>query len=208
MLKTSIVSGKGKDKAVNVDNDGHLYVIQAPFPPAERQKTRPFTQLFTTDGTASGTSDMGVDGSSTSVEYYIPADAQTDLYITEVSIVVGYASSAQPYEFADGTALTNGVRFYYSSVFGEQEIDSELRNNSDFLRIANSSIVPTAWEVRGVGGLNDYGFFCTIDLSKYAYLSGIKLDKATNQKIAFVVRDNATAATTFNIKASGFKRFE
>ena len=120
MAKVEITNGDGL--TAKVSEDKHLHVITASYPSLETQKIRPFRQYFTVDGTSTGSSDMGVDGSSTNVEFYIPASTLDDRYITNVNIIVGYGTAAQPHQWADGTALTNGTRFYYTSSRGEVDI--------------------------------------------------------------------------------------
>jgi hypothetical protein len=110
MAKVEITDGDVQAKI----EDQHLLVMNSSYPSIQQQKIRPFRQYMTVDGTPSGSFDMGVDGSVTPVEFYVDADGDVDRYITNVSVIVAYGTSGAPYEWADGTALTNGVRLYYS----------------------------------------------------------------------------------------------
>lgn len=100
--------------AAHVTNDKELSVIAAPYPPLVPQKVKPFRQYFTDDGLADGVSDMGVDGSVNAVDYYVAAAQQEDRYITTINFIMGYGTTGQPNEWADGTALTNGCRLFYT----------------------------------------------------------------------------------------------
>lgn len=194
--------------AAHVTNDQELRVISSSYPPLADQKVEPFRQYLTDDGLPDGTNDMGVDGSSTNVDYYIPAAVHEDRYITTLSFIVGYGASGQPNQWANGTALSNGSRIFYSSTRGEIDIHEGIQSNQDFFRLS-FSLIPTAWEVRHVDAANDYGYFISMDLTKLGLPFGVKLDRGTTQRLTIRIRDNAgTDADSFNCIAYGFDRFE
>lgn len=191
-----------------VTRDQELCVINASYPPLSQQKVKPFRRYLTDDGLADGTNDMGVDGSSTNVDYYVPAATDEDRYITTLNFIVGYGGSGQPNEWADGTALANGCRLFYTSTQGEVDIHDGVQSNQDFFRLSFSPI-PTAWEVRHVNATNDFGYFITLDLTKLGLPFGIKLDRGTQQRLTMRIQDNAgTDADSFNCIAYGFDRFK
>lgn len=194
--------------SAEVTRDREVRVINSSYPPLASQKVKPFRRYLTDDGLIDGTNDMGVDGSSTNVDYYVPAAVDEDRYITTLNFIVGYGTTGTPYEWADGTALTNGCRLFYSSMQGEVDIHEGIQTNQDFFRLSFNP-VPTAWEVRHVNANNDYGYFITLDLTKLGLPFGIKLDKGTQQSLTMRIRDNAgTDADSFNCIAYGFDRFE
>ncbi len=206
MAKIEITNGLGAEASVTPDNE--LLVSTSGYPAFRTQKIQPFRQYLTDDGTASGSNDMGVDGSSTNVDFYIPSDPNNDRYITGLSIIVGYGVSGQPNQWADGTALTNGCRLFYSNTYGELDLHDVIKTNQDMFRLSLSAI-PTAWEVRHVNANNDYGYFISMPLSLTMPPYGLKLDAGTTQQLVLRVRDNAgTDADTFNIIAYGFERFK
>jgi len=203
-----IADGKGSNKKACVTNDQELCTIAAPYPPLAEQKVVPFRQFLTDDGLSSGSNDMGVDGSSTSVDFYIEADDENDTYITTLNFIVAYGTSGAPYEWSDGVALTNGCKLFYESMRGEQVIHEGIKSNQDLFRLSFSAI-PTAWEVRHVNALNDFGYFITMDLTKLGLPFGIKLDRKSKQKLTMRIQDNAgTDADTFDCIAYGFMRFQ
>ena len=184
-------------------------VAMFPCPPLLPQKNKIFSQLFTADGKSTGTSDMGVSGAVTPVEYFIPANEDNDRYITTISFVFGYGSSAELYEFADrGTALANGVRVSYFNTYREEVIIANLKANYEFLQASGSSISQTTWEARGFAGAGDYGYFCNISVKDVMPPFGIKLDRGTTQRMSILIQDDCTAADLFNCQAYGFERFE
>jgi hypothetical protein len=206
-LKQFIADAYSKTTA-SVTKDNELKVISASYPPLAEQKVRPFRRFLTDDGLSNGTKDMAVDGSSTNVDYYVPASVSDDRYITTLNFIVGYGSSGKPNEWADGTALTNGCRLFYTSVRGEVDIHEGIKTNQDFFRLSFAPI-PTAWEVRHVNATNDFGYFITLDLTKLGLPFGVKLDRGTQQRLTMRIRDNAgTDADSFDCIAYGFDRFE
>ena len=206
-IDIKIKDGKGGKGKVEVTKDNELVVISSAYPPFASQKVRPFRQYFTLDGTPSGDKDMGVDGSVTNKEFYIPALSGYDRYITAISIIVGYGTSAQPFNFADGAALANGCQLFYSSLLGNVDIHEGMKSNQDMFRLTDDPVT-SLWEIRGVNSTNDYGYFINADLKTISSQYGIKLDEGTTQKIVMRIRDDATAADSFNIIAYGFERFE
>ena len=204
MAKVEISDGKAFAKL----EDQHLLVMQSAYPSLQQQKIRPFRQFMTTDGTPDGDNDMGTDGSVTPVEFCVSADGSVDRYITNISLIVAYGTSGAPYEWADGTALTNGIRLYYTYQLGEIDIHDSIKTNQDLFRLSHSQI-DNAWQVNGVNANNDFGYFITIDLESFMPPYGVKLDRESAQKLAFTIRDNVgAAADTFNAIAYGFDRFE
>ena len=208
MQEVQIKDGKGRKVGAEVTADNELIVSVSPHPSLKAAKTKPFRQYLTTTGLTSGSNDMGVDGSVTNVDFWIPSCDACDRYITSINILVGYGTTGAPYEWADGTALTNGMRLFYISELGEVEIHDAIKSNQDMFRLS-FTLIPTGWEVRHVNALNDYGYVFSIDLTRLGLQYGIKLDSGTTQKLVLRVRDNAgTAADSFNMIAYGFDRFE
>ena len=208
MFNFRLFDGRGSKTTAGVSPDHELCTINTPYPPFIEQKIRTFRQYLTLDGTAAGSNDMGVDGSVTNQEFYISADPNNDRYITSLNWLVGYGTSGQPYQWADGVALTNGTYLFYQDRHEEVVLHDAIKSNQDLFRLSFSPIT-TAWEVRGVNAGNDYGYFISMDLTKLGIPFGIKLDAGSTQKLVCRIRDNAgTAADTFNVIGYGFERFE
>lgn len=207
MLSIQIVDGRGKINSAAVTGDEELCVIQVPHPPLTPQKVKPFHSFLTLDGTDGGDNDMGIDGSVTNVDFFIGANTD-DRYITRLSFIVGYSASGKPFQWADGVALTNGSRLFYSNKDGEHDIHDAVKSNQDLFRLEENWI-PTSWEVRHVNANNDFGYFINFDLTSLVPPFGVKLDSGTKQRLTMRIRDDAGAdADTFNCIAYGFDRFK
>jgi len=97
--------GGGRNRAAVVTVDRELCVIQVPHPPIVSQKTKPFRQFLTADGLASGSNDMGIDGSTVNADFFIDASQTADRYLTRLNFIIGYGLTGQPNEWADGVEM-------------------------------------------------------------------------------------------------------
>lgn len=208
MINSIIHDGSGRNTSVRVEDEG-LLVSNFTSPPLLPQKVSVYNRFFTDDGLTSGSNDLGIDGSAASVEYWIPADDENDYYVTTLSFILGYGSSAEMYEFADSAAaLANGVLVEYKNNTGDTTTIINPKTNYSFMRASMANYTNTNWETRGFAGAGDYGFFSTVHLEKMLPPYGIKLDKGSAQRISITIRDDCTDADLFNCFAFGFKRFE
>lgn len=206
-LSINIKDGIGGKNHAEVTDSNELLVISSPHPPFAPQKIRPFRQYMTIDGTANSDNDMGVDGSVNNVDFLIPAVTGFDRYITAVNILVGYGTSSQPFKFADGNALNNGCRLHYESLQGDVDIHDGIKSNQDMFRLTDDPVT-SLWELRGVNAANDYGYLVGLDFTAISSQYGVKLDEGTSQKLIMTIRDDVTAADSFNVIAYGFERFK
>lgn len=207
MLKTNILDGGGTNQNARVMPEGELLVTHYPSPPMLDQKVKIFTQHFTDDGLSDGDIDMRVDGSGTSVDFWIRASEDNDRYITVVNFVIA-DEGAKLSEFGHITALTNGCQFFYKKDAEEVYIGNDLKTNWDFVRITMISTPIAEMKVqKDIEGKVDAYVPCfnfALMLPPY----GIKLDKGSNQKLVLRVRDDIEGIDSFNAVAYGFDRFE
>jgi hypothetical protein len=114
-LDVHIRDGNGGDRKLKVLDEGEIGVVIHTHPPVKESRIGlPFRQYFTDDGTSDGSNDMRVDGSSTSVDFYITALPDNDIFVKFVSIKLA-DQSAVLNKFANLSALTNGVEFEWQS---------------------------------------------------------------------------------------------
>jgi len=209
MLKTRIVDGNGTDKQASVLATGELLVSTYQSPPLLSQKTKIFSQDFTDDGTATGSNDLGIDGSGTAVDFYIPASETNDIYITKITFIFGYGASAEAFEFADsGAQVTNGVKISYLDTNSVETVIANPKANYGFMQLSGQPISTTNWEARGFAATGDYGYFVNIFIKDLMPPYGVKLDRGTQQRMTITIRDDCSDADLFNCWAIGFERFE
>lgn len=194
-----------------ITEDRAVLVSSLPFPPNTEQKTKPFRQFFTADGTETGSEDMRVDGSVTKQFFYIESDETDERYVTAISFEISDAGAVLN-EFGNIGALTNGCRFYY--VRSDEEkifFHKELKTNWDFVRLCLG--VPAfgdaagAFRANNISGTSE-GYIPVLDLLRLVPPFGIKLDAGTRQRMVLSVRDNLMGVDSFNVIAYGFDRFE
>lgn len=204
MIKSKIYDGSGNNTAACVI-DNALVVTQAPFPPTVGSRIRLVNQPFMD---AAGNEDMNIDGATTPTNFYVQAGNGSNLYITKIVVTVGYGTSGELFEFADGgAALTNGIFVHYDDGLGGEVEIVNAKSNLSFQRSALQSS-NTNWEARGFAALNDYGYFVAINLSEAMPPYGIELDAGTNQRLVATIRDDLSVTVDLlQMRAIGFERF-
>jgi hypothetical protein len=109
------IQGGGDGYDAKVSSEYALSVQDQGLPPIEPiGRGQVFRQFLTNGGAASDSNDMQVDGSSTAVEFWVPADSTDELYISSLSFVIADASATLD-KFGNITALTNGCDLEYFS---------------------------------------------------------------------------------------------
>ena len=211
MIRTQIQDPKDRNKTASVDDQGGLIVSVASCPPRIKQKNKIFRQYFTNGGGTSDSNDMLVDGSSTSVEFWIPAQQKNDLYITMVSFIIADAG-AELNEFGGVSALTNGCDFEYTNNEGETiTIGTALKTNWDFVRMCCGLPAfgdgATVFRANNVSGASE-GYIPFFNFLQLLPPYGLKLDAGTSEKLIIRINDDCSDPDEFNAIAYGFERFE
>jgi len=209
-VKTVATDGAGTGRSAKVSDQFALLVSDVGCPPLMQQKNRVFRQYLTDDGTASGSEDMVVNGSTTAVEFWVKADNNDDRYITTLSFIIADVNATLN-EFGNVTALTNGCQLYYETLAQTTIIHSTLKTNFDFVRLCLGQPAfgdaTTAFRASNVVG-NSEGYLPVLDLRRLVPPFGIKLDRGTTQRLVLKVRDDCTGVDGFDCIAYGFDRFE
>jgi hypothetical protein len=199
-----IQDANGTKKQACVTQDHSLLIVAQSFPTLDPQKIRPFRSFFVDSGDSE---DMSVDGSGTPIDFTISASEEDDRYITQISFILGYGTSAYLYQFADGAELTNGIRIFYTAQAGDNEVVA-ITKNYDLLRARRGQLT-VDWQARNFNAINDWGYMGTINLTDNVPPYGIKLDRRSRQKLVIRIQDNLTGvADLFNFIGIGFDRFE
>lgn len=210
MLDVKLIDSFGTSNGLKVDENGAISIYLRPSPPRDPiNNVLPFRQYFTTTGDSSGSNDMGINGSSTNVDFYISAAKDFDIYIKYISVEIGDGGNPNLNGFGALNALTNGVGWiWFSQEEGEYELHEGIKTNKEFVRIGtDTASIGTgvdAYLADVSGGGSEKSYLPAIDIKEsYGMPWGFLLRKSTTEKIVFRVRDNLSNLTTFNIVAFG-----
>lgn len=209
MIGVNLISGNGNNRAVKVSEEGQMEVVVHPHPPrGEVLVGLPLRSFLTLndDGT---TTNMLVDGSTTAQEFIFSADTEYDTYISALSFLISDASATLK-DFGNLAALTNGCDLeWITADLGTVIIGNELKTNFDMVRMslgAPAFGTGTAAFIAGnVSGTSE-GLLPVIKFSEVFGLDyGLRLRKATNDKIVFRINDNVSTMDAFNAIVYGFR---
>ena len=210
-VRTTIEDGSGKGYLAKVPPQGFLYTQEAPYPPTDEETKITVYREFLTLNNDGTTTDMRVNGSTTSQEFYIQAEPNVDIYITTVSFIIA-GPGASLNEFANLAALTNGCRFYYEDNNGEINIGTNLVSNFEFVRLCQGNPSfgggASAFLANNVVGTSE-AFIPVFDFRNFGFKWGLKLASSTLNRLVLEVNDNLTPSanlTGFNAIAYGFRR--
>ena len=207
-IKTNIEDGDGTGRLARVSPEGFLYTQEAPYPPADEDTKLTVYREFLTQNGDGTTTDMRVNGSTTSEIFYINAEPNVDIYITTVSFLIADAGASLS-EFGGIAARTNGCRFYYEDQNGEINIGTSLVSNFEFVRLCQGNPAfgggSSAFLANNVVG-NSEAFIPVFDFRTFGFKWGLKLAAGTNNRLVMEINDNVSAIDAFNAIAYGFRR--
>ena len=210
MLKIHLTDGIGTGFLAKVDDRQALRVSPFIAPPLEVQQVIPFRQFLTDDGLSTGSNDMQVDGSTTNVEFWVPAATDADRYITQLSFLIADAGATMT-KFGNITALTNGCNLFFDRATGTITIHDTLKSNLDFVRLCLGQpafgTAADSFRIKNAISTSE-GYVPVLDLTKLVPPFGVKLDIRTNQRFVFKVRDDTRGVDAFDAIAYGFDRLE
>lgn len=212
MLKTVLTDGDGQNHKLKIYEEGALGVVSHRHPPRDEEiQPLPFRQYFTDDGTSTGSNDLTVDGSSTSVEFSIDAIPEYDIYIKSISLVIGDGGSPALNKYGNLTALTNGIKWdLFNQEEGAYELHDGIKTNLEFVRLGvDTGAIGTgtdAYLADVSGGGTEKSYLPTIDIEEtFGLRYGLRLRKGTTDRLIFTVRDNLTDLTTHNAIGYGIR---
>jgi len=208
MITARIIGSDGKP--LNVNGEGEIAVVIHQHPPIdEKVLALPFRQYFTDDGFSTGSNDMAVNGSTNFVDFSIKANPDYDVYIKYITVEIGDGGSPSLNKFGSLSALSNGLKFLWDTqVEPLYELHEGIKTNKEFIRIASDTgAIGTGTEAYLAdvsGGGTEKSYLPNMDMKEiYGLPWGLRLRKATNDRLVFRVQDNLTGLSTFNAIATG-----
>lgn len=204
MWGVRLINSFGKKYGAKVGEEGELSVVVHPHPPRdEALSALPYSEFFTQDADGT-TSSMVVNGATTNISFKVQAVADYDIYVKTISVLIADSGAALSEFGAIVGGLTNGMAFNWNSLdVGTLTLESAIKTNFDFYRLASGE--PEVAIFANISGNNE-GVIPVIDLAKtFGVPFGLRLKKGSLDNLEFLVKDNLTTISTFNIKAYGIK---
>lgn len=205
-LKTRIFGGTGTNElSINDDGSINTYVIPAP-PSGISQQALPFAEYLKLDGT--GTTSFIANGATTNVDFSVLAKSY-DVYINTILFEIVDAGATIS-SFGALSALTNGFDFYYyNQANGKYVIESALKSNYDFIKLANFSPAfgtgNDTFKMNNILGAAE-AYAGVIDLEDVFGLPwGLKLRANSTDRVGFTLKDNLTGLDAMTVKVYGVR---
>lgn len=209
MIKGNLVDGHGSGAEARVSREGTIHVINHAHPPqGETLFAIPYRQRLTD---SAGSDDLTVDGSVNEVEFSVWADTEYDIYIRSLSVEIGDSGSPTLNKFGSLTALTNGVEMVnITTDLGEFVLHEGIKTNKEFIRLGVDTFSigtgTDAFLADVSGGSSTKSYLPVVDIQEtYGLPFGLKLRRATEDRLTFRVRDDLTGLDVFDIIAYGIR---
>jgi hypothetical protein len=193
------------------DAEGRLETTVSGIPPVQVADKRVlFSQFLTSDGTAGGSNDLRVNGSAVPVDFWIPAHATRDRYLSSLFFVLADVNAVAN-KFGNITELTNGCQLIYSRAdVGEVALQPPIKTSFDIIRLCGANPAfgdgNTAFRLNNAVGTSE-GYIQTLDFNQmHGFLYGLRLRAGTSTKVILRVNDDITGVDGFTIRATGFER--
>jgi len=207
MIKTIIADGHGTGNVSRINGEGETGVVVHPHPPKDEAiLARPYRSVFADSGS---TESMAVDGSGTSVEYFVSPTAGFDSYIKVISVIIGDGGSPALNKFGALAALANGVEIFLDTQdLGTAIVHGGIKTNLEFIRLGTlTGAIGTgtdAYLADVSGGSTEKSYLPTIDFAQtFGLQYGVRLRKSSEDKMVIRINDDLTGLTTMNAIAYG-----
>jgi len=207
-----ILDGGGTRRAANVNEKNALQVSQTAadvFAPGTPSTFRFLSQLVSSVGDGTGTTNMNVDGSSTPVNFTIGANQDFDIRILEILIFIVDGSETENAKFGGLSALSTG----WDLKVIESEVSTFIMNKAttsgEIITSTNTPIFGvdnTKWNSVSLVDATDHAGYYVLNVGRLVP-DGIRIGRGTKDRLESTVNDDLTGLTTFNVRALGYRHF-
>lgn len=211
-MSTPIIITDDKGNEAKIVDHG-LLVSQSPAPAlgGEDFLQIPFVEALTIEGDGV-TTDLRVDGSVNSIDAFIEARAEGDLYIKTANIIVEGAGNIALEDFGNLSELTNGLDTFIQNKGVKFPITKQpIKTNLDLVRIG--TLTPavgsdeTAFRIKQVQGAGATLYNPVWDFTRLASgIDGVRLSANTKQRLGITINDALGDLTSFTVIMTGFIR--
>jgi hypothetical protein len=210
-LNINIQDGGGNGRKAFVDAYNALCVtLRDPAIPevGEPSRLQYFNAVVGSTGADSGTTNMNVDGSSTTQEFYVESNNDYDIRIMQIVVII--ADSAIVHNsFGNVSALANGWDLVMKEAGVETTIINAAKTGGQV--IAQSGLTnsygdgATSFELTNWTGTED-AQTVVIDVSKLVP-GGIRIGRGTKDRLISRVNDDLTGLTEFTVRILGYRHY-
>jgi len=203
-LPTKIVDGIGRGHECGVTAQNALRVAVVTTSAAD-QTLEELTQRRLYRGflrDAGGSNDLTIDGSTTSVEFYLAAESGVTRWITSVRVLLNDTgmeiNTADFRDFGSGhtSGLTNGLQFWVEQAGAQTDLFIDpIKTIGGFMDFADSYVN----FVNAIGSQEDFLSF------DFNFEVPIVLPPDSQDRIVIKVRDNLVSVDLFTVIARGYQ---
>lgn len=172
-------------------------------------RQRYFNDVLGSTGAGSGTTNMNVDGAATSQEFYIGSNANYDLHIMVIIIVI--ADSAVVHSsFGNVAALATGWDLCIEEAGETTALIDKAKTGGQVIAQAGFAHAygdgATSFELTNWTGTEDAQSI-VIPIHRIMGPEGIRIGRGTDDRLVSVVNDTLTGLTEFTVRVLGFRRY-
>jgi hypothetical protein len=202
-------SDTGRSAHVSERGAQGVYVVPEPLPNfGEANRKRFFRQYLTVDGLAAGTNNMNIDGSSPSIDYYLPAVGDYDIYIQQIIVVLADTAVSHN-NFGNVSPLSNGFDLIVFESGEETPLIDKAKTGGQML--AQSGLLAPFGDGSLVNELSNWtgttdAQIITFPVSQYVN-GGIRLGRGNTDRLIARINDDLTGLTEFTVLALGMRLY-
>lgn len=212
-LKVQIMDGSGGTRrSTEVDTSNFLQVaIREGDPPpiGEVNRYRFFSQLVSSAGDGTGTTNMNVNGLSTSQTFSVNSHKDYDIRVMRTMIYI-VDTAVTHAKFGSISSLSNGVDI---SVFEDNTETFLVQAAKDFTDMIQQTFAErpfgataTSFELTDVNTSNNDGWILPMDIGALVP-GGLRIGRGTKDRFQVEVNDDLTGLVTFTVRVAGYRHY-
>lgn len=207
-IQSKIMDGGGGSDCAKVDANNNLCVspkFKALEPEGSSNRVRFYAAKFGTTGADSGTVNANVDGSATAQTFCIASQALADIYLMRITLLIADTAVAHN-NFGNVGALSNGITLRVVEQGNITNIITAAKTGGQVIAQAGFYApygdAATTWELSNWTGTEDAQTIA-INIGDLVP-GGIRLGRASQDKIELIVNDDLTGLTEFTVRGLGY----
>jgi hypothetical protein len=210
-IKTRIVDGLGSGRQAGVDSANRLMVSPAESTPPEVGQVNRYrfhSQLLSSNGDGTGTTNMNVDGSVTMQQFTVEANEDYDLRIMKVVVIIA-DNLVSHSNFGNVSALTNGIELHTNESGVITKIIEDAKTGGQV--IAQSALgapygdAATAFELSNWSGTDDAQTI-VVPIDEIVP-NGLRIGRGSEDHVMMMVKDDLRGLAEFTCRVIGYRHY-